>query len=72
VPLLDAVPRRFVGRKRTVLDEGSDHVCVVVEPVDVHGAPGDPPLRLSAVTDIEPGHPATDRPVPDLHRPAVD
>src|SRR3954447_16775799 len=32
VPLLTNCPNRFVARKVPLLDEGSDHVCVVVEP----------------------------------------
>ena len=64
VPLLDRVPHRLIGRRGAVLDEGSDHVCIVVE-VD-HVDAGSPfrPLRLSMVTDITPGHGAEERPVP--------
>jgi flavin reductase (DIM6/NTAB) family NADH-FMN oxidoreductase RutF len=69
VPLLDACPRRFVARKRTVLDDGSDHVCFVVEPIEVQGSAGGAPLRLSSIDALEPGHAATDRPVPDVHAP---
>lgn len=65
VPLLDAVPRRLVGRKKALLDSGDDHVCVVLEPVETAASADDfDPLRLSAVDDVSPGHPAEDRPVP--------
>ena len=67
VPLLGAVPARLVARKRTVIDDGSDHVCFMVDPVEVHGAPPARPLRVSAVGSLDPGHAATDRPVPELH-----
>jgi flavin reductase (DIM6/NTAB) family NADH-FMN oxidoreductase RutF len=69
VPLLDACPRRFVARRLTMLDDGSDHVCFVVEPVEARGETDRPPLRLSAMDGVEPGHPAQDRPVPDLEAP---
>lgn len=59
VPLLDALPRRFAGRKLTLHDDGGDHVCVVVEPVDASAPAGEVrPLRLSDVHDLEPGHAA--------------
>ena len=64
VPLLDRVPRRVVARKRTLLDDGSDHVCVVLEPVDAVAAGPFAPLRLSAVDDVDPGHAAEERPQP--------
>jgi flavin reductase (DIM6/NTAB) family NADH-FMN oxidoreductase RutF len=64
VPLLDRLPRRVVGRKHTVLDDGSDHVCVVLTPLSAAGAAPFAPLRLSMVTDVEPGHAAEERPRP--------
>ncbi len=39
VPLLDACPVRFVGRRVALVDAGPDHVCVILEPIEV--APGD-------------------------------
>ena len=67
VPLLDACPARVVAHKRTVIDDGSDHVCFIVEPLEVHGAPSGPSLRVSDLGSVEPGHAAADRPVPDVH-----
>lgn len=58
VPLLVACPNRFVGTIVDRHDAGGDHVCLVLGPTEAScGAPGRP-LRLGAVTDIEPGHPA--------------
>ena len=69
VPLLDRVPNRLIGRRGAELDEGSDHVCLVIELDHVdRGPPPLRPLRLSMVDDIEPGHGAGDRPVPAEER----
>jgi len=62
VPLLARCPARFVGR---ILERGSgfgDHDLFVLDVVAAvaAGAP-EAPLRLSAVTDIDPGHEATER-----------
>jgi len=62
VPLLDEVPRRLVGRRVCVLDEGGDHVCISLEPVAVTSGPAFVPLRQSQAVDIEPGHGNTERP----------
>ncbi len=51
-----------------MLDEGSDHVCLVIELDHVDQAPPFRPLRLSMVDDIEPGHDAEDRPEPAEER----
>jgi flavin reductase (DIM6/NTAB) family NADH-FMN oxidoreductase RutF len=64
VPLLDACPNRFVGRRVALLDEGSDHVCMVLEPIEVSSSGPFRPLRHSQVTDLDAGHPAEDRPRP--------
>ena len=62
VPLLAACPDRLVGRRRTSMDDGSDHVCFVVEPVDVQRArPERVPLRLADASDLTPGHAAEER-----------
>ena len=60
VPLLADCPHRFVGR---VVESGEgigDHGLWVLDPTDATAGttPPPPPLRLSATTDIEPGHPA--------------
>ncbi len=55
-PLLDACPRRLVGR---VLDrfELGDHTGFLLEPVQEAGEDA-PALMFSAVHDLEAGHPA--------------
>ncbi len=71
VPLLSRCPDRLVVRRTALLDEGSDHVCLVTELVEVHG--GDrplSPLRVSDVDDITPGHQAEERPHPPTERHA--
>jgi flavin reductase (DIM6/NTAB) family NADH-FMN oxidoreductase RutF len=68
VPVLTACPHHVIGRRVALLDEGSDHVCVVVHPVEV-GAPGGlQPMRLSDAADIDPGHEAEERPAPPTER----
>jgi hypothetical protein len=62
--LLQACPNRFVGRRVAVLDEGSDHVCFVLEPLEVSSVGPFTPLRHSDVDDLDAGHPAEDRPKP--------
>ena len=64
VPLLEACPNRFVGRRVAMLDEGSDHVCMVLEPLEVSSSGPFRPLRQSHVDDVEAGHPAEERPTP--------
>lgn len=71
VPLLSRCPDRLVVRRTALFDEGGDHVCIVTEPVEVHG--GDQPrrpLRLSEVDYITPGHQAEERPHPAAERHA--
>jgi flavin reductase (DIM6/NTAB) family NADH-FMN oxidoreductase RutF len=72
VPLLEVGGGRVVGRRTAFLDEGSDHICFVVEPLEAERGPrfaAGARLRLSDVSDLEPGHPAADRPVPAAERP---
>jgi len=68
VPVLVRCPNHLVGRRIAVLDEGSDHVCVVLEPVEVRSTGRFRPLRLSQVVDIEPGHTNEERPHPPTER----
>jgi len=58
VPLLDACPDRFVGRKVAWVDVDADHSCVVVEPVLAEATGDGPWLRLDDVTDVDAGHDA--------------
>jgi hypothetical protein len=68
VPLLAACGNRFVGRKVALLDEGSDHVCVVLEPLEATSTGDLRPLRLSQVDHLDPGHDAQERPGPSESR----
>jgi flavin reductase (DIM6/NTAB) family NADH-FMN oxidoreductase RutF len=61
VPLLERCPARVLVRRASYVDDGSDHVCIVCEPLEVSPI-GElvhfRPLRFVDVADIEPGHPA--------------
>lgn len=57
VPLLEDCGDRIVGRVVQVSDVGGDHELFVLEPVVATAVTVDEaPLRLSDVSDIEPGH----------------
>ncbi len=60
VPLLDGCANRFVGRRRSMWDDGSDHVCLVVEADEVVSAPFRF-LPFSAVAHLDAGKDAIDR-----------
>lgn len=68
VPVLDDCPNRFVARRVALLDEGGDHVCVVLDPVSVSCDGGLRPLRLSQVPHLDAGHEADERPQPPTER----
>ena len=68
VPLLSACTNRFIGTKVALLDEGSDHVCLVLEPVEAATTGDLQPLRLSQVEHLTPGHAAEERPEPSETR----
>jgi flavin reductase (DIM6/NTAB) family NADH-FMN oxidoreductase RutF len=68
VPLLDACPNRILARRGALLDEGGDHVLVVLEPIEVECTGPFAPLRLSQVAHLEPGHGSGERPVPRTER----
>jgi flavin reductase (DIM6/NTAB) family NADH-FMN oxidoreductase RutF len=61
VPLLDPLPSRFVGEiaERVTGDGRGDHDLFVLDVVSAEGPPASP-LRLSEVSDLEPGHDASD------------
>jgi flavin reductase (DIM6/NTAB) family NADH-FMN oxidoreductase RutF/anti-sigma regulatory factor (Ser/Thr protein kinase) len=61
VPLLSTCPDRVVAQRMTSMDDGSDHICFVVEPVDAHHGAARPPMRRSDVSHLEPGHAAEER-----------
>lgn len=72
VPLLDQCRNRVVGRKTALLDTGSDHVCVVLDPIESSYTDGFVPLRLHDVAHLDAGHEAEERPVPETVRALRD
>lgn len=68
VPLLSACEHRIVARRVALLDEGGDHVCISIEPVDATSAGPFTPLRLSDVDHLEPGHASEERNNPPTER----
>lgn len=61
VPVLDALPERFVGRIVHRLQEPpGDHVGFVLAPerAESNERAAEPPLRLGSAVEIDPGHPA--------------
>jgi flavin reductase (DIM6/NTAB) family NADH-FMN oxidoreductase RutF len=65
VPLLTGVPAA-VFERASLWNDGSDHVCLIGVPVAVQSGSQFSPLRLSEVHEFQPGHEATDRPVPNV------
>lgn len=61
VPVLADCPHHVIVRKVAVLDEGSDHVCITTEPVEVRTSGAFRPLLLSQVQHLVPGHEAEER-----------
>ena len=57
VPLLDDCPRRLACAIVERVPLG-DHVGFLLEPLEAGPGRHGPPLRLSAVVDLEPGHEA--------------
>ena len=68
VPLLQACSNRFVGRRVALLDEGGDHLCVVIEPQQAWAGPHVRPLRLGDVSDLSAGHDNDERNTPPTER----
>ncbi|RSS52863.1 flavin reductase [Streptomyces sp. WAC07061] len=59
-PVLSDVRVWFTGRVERVLEAGGDHVGFVLAPAGPGAGPAEAPgpLRFSAVSDVEAGHPA--------------
>jgi flavin reductase (DIM6/NTAB) family NADH-FMN oxidoreductase RutF len=70
-PVLQDWPRWLVARRIALLDEGGDHVCVITEPLTVHGAGPFEPLRLSQAEHLTPGHENDERHDPPTERAAA-
>jgi len=61
VPLLERCPHRVVARRHAMWDDGSDHVCFVLEPLDVNDPNPFAPMPFSRVADVEAGHGSEER-----------
>ena len=61
VPLLRDCPHHVVLERTAVLDDGGDHVCLTARVLSAHSAGTFTPLRVSAASRLEPGHPAEAR-----------
>jgi flavin reductase (DIM6/NTAB) family NADH-FMN oxidoreductase RutF len=68
LPLLADCPHRFTATRVALLDEGGDHVCLVLQPLEVARATPFRPLRLSGATHLDPGHESAERPEPVSER----
>jgi flavin reductase (DIM6/NTAB) family NADH-FMN oxidoreductase RutF len=68
LPLLAECTHRFTATRVALLDEGGDHVCLVLQPVEVAPAAPFRPLRLSRTTHLNPGHESKERPEPVTER----
>jgi flavin reductase (DIM6/NTAB) family NADH-FMN oxidoreductase RutF len=68
VPVLADCPNWLVGRRHVLLDEGGDHVGVILDPVARHSGGRFTPLRLSRADHLTPGHEAAERPDPPTER----
>jgi flavin reductase (DIM6/NTAB) family NADH-FMN oxidoreductase RutF len=65
VPVLDRCPNWLIVERVALLDVGSDHVCIVTQPVEAGTGGAFTPLRLSDVDDLDPGHDAEEGQVAD-------
>lgn len=70
VPVLKDCPHWLVGRRTMLVDNGGDHVCMMIEPVAVHTGGSFQPLRLSQAVHLQPGHGSSERPSPPTERAA--
>jgi flavin reductase (DIM6/NTAB) family NADH-FMN oxidoreductase RutF len=63
VPLLDACPNRMSLERISMLDDGSDHVCLTTRVTSAHTAGNFKALRVSDAAHLEPGHESEERAV---------
>ena len=61
VPVLDGCDSWIIARRTSFLEEGSDHICFIMEPVEASAGAAAYPLRFMDVADLAPGHEAEDR-----------
>lgn len=64
MPVLGDCPHHFTAERVALLDEGGDHGCLVLQPIEVSPATPFRPLRLSQTTHLTPGHESDERPEP--------
>lgn len=72
VPVLSDCPHHLVVRRVALLDEGSDHVCIITQPVAVQSPGRYEPLRLSHAEHLVAAHDNDERsnpPTERSHRP---
>lgn len=67
VPVLADCADRVVGTKDSFVDSGTDHVCLIIDPIEAHVGEGEflDALHLSDVVDLEPAHAAEEPPPAD-------
>ena len=70
VPVLQRCPHWLVGTRTAVLDEGGDHVGLVIEPVAAHSEGPFEPLRTSGAAHIVAAHRPWERHDPPTERAA--
>jgi flavin reductase (DIM6/NTAB) family NADH-FMN oxidoreductase RutF len=62
VPLLDDCLNRFTARRVALLDDGGDHVCLIVEPTGAERSSPFSPMTFQQVRDLDAGHDSDERP----------
>ena len=61
VPLLADLPNRLIVERITMLDDGSDHVCLTARVIAIEFGQSFTPLRPSQLGDLKPGHGSDER-----------
>ncbi|TQK69683.1 MULTISPECIES: flavin reductase family protein [unclassified Nocardioides] len=61
IPLLRSCPNRMLVERITLLDDGSDHVCLTSLVLDSWTDGSFRPLRVSDAAGLEPGHASEER-----------
>ena len=61
VPLLKACPNRLSLERLSMLDDGSDHVCLTTRVLAARSAKSFEPLRVSRAVHLVPGHESEER-----------
>lgn len=61
VPVLDDCDDRIIARRTAFLEEGSDHICFITEPVAATAGVRREPLRFADVANLTAGHGAEER-----------